>query len=76
MLAIGILDIFRREDERPQTPCNFAGDYAGGGTMLAMGVLLALLERAQSGKGQVSLLAVVCTLPPEHLYRHLLTPHP
>lgn len=47
------LDIFRREDERPQTPCNFAGDYAGGGTMLAMGVLLALLERAQSGCGQV-----------------------
>jgi len=48
-----VLDVFRREQERPQTPCNFAGDYAGGGTILAMGVLLALLERAQSGRGQV-----------------------
>lgn len=49
----GALDFFRRGEERPFPPANFAGDYAGGGMMLAMGVLLALLERGKSGKGQV-----------------------
>jgi alpha-methylacyl-CoA racemase len=49
----GLLDFFRRGDDRPQPPINFAGDYAGGGMMLAMGVLLALIERSSSGKGQV-----------------------
>merc|ERR1719336_63542 len=49
----GVLDLFRRQDERPFPPANFAGDYAGGGMMLAMGVLLALIERSKSGKGQV-----------------------
>jgi alpha-methylacyl-CoA racemase len=49
----GSLDLFRREDERPLPPGNFAGDYAGGGVMLAMGVLLSIIERGKSGKGQV-----------------------
>ncbi|CAE8592341.1 unnamed protein product, partial [Polarella glacialis] len=49
----GVLDFFRRGDESPFPPANFAGDYAGGGMMLAMGVLLALLERNRSGMGQV-----------------------
>jgi len=49
----GALDLFRRGEEAPMPPANFAGDYAGGGTMLAMGVLLALIERNRSGKGQV-----------------------
>lgn len=49
----GTLDFFRRGDERPFPPANFAGDYAGGGMMLAMGVLLALLERQKSSQGQV-----------------------
>lgn len=49
----GVLDLFRRGDECPLPPANFAGDYAGGGMMLAMGVLLAAMERLKSGKGQV-----------------------
>ena len=49
----GTLDLFRRGDERPMPPANFAGDYAGGGVMLAMGVLLAVIERQSSGRGQV-----------------------
>ena len=49
----GALDLFRRGDERPLPPANFAGDYAGGGVMLAMGVLLAVIEKSKSGKGQV-----------------------
>ena len=46
----GTLDLFRREGDRPAPPANFAGDYAGGGVMLAMGVLLALIDRGKSGK--------------------------
>jgi alpha-methylacyl-CoA racemase len=49
----GALDLFRRGDERPLPPANFAGDYAGGGVMLAMGVLLAVIEKSKSGLGQV-----------------------
>mmetsp|Transcript_14822 Transcript_14822/g.22582 ORF Transcript_14822/g.22582 Transcript_14822/m.22582 type:complete len:401 (+) Transcript_14822:58-1260(+) len=49
----GTLDFFRRGQDRPHPPANYGADYAGGGMMLAMGVLLSLLERAQSGKGQV-----------------------
>ncbi|CAE7033709.1 Amacr [Symbiodinium natans] len=49
----GTLDFFKRGDEKPFAPANFAGDYAGGAMMLAMGVLLALLERSKSGCGQV-----------------------
>lgn len=49
----GVLDLFRRGDERPFPPVNFAGDYAGGGVMMALGVLLAIIERGKSGKGQV-----------------------
>jgi len=49
----GALSLFRRFNESPSPPANFAGDYAGGGMMMAMGVLLALLEREKSGKGQI-----------------------
>mmetsp|Transcript_95899 Transcript_95899/g.150909 ORF Transcript_95899/g.150909 Transcript_95899/m.150909 type:complete len:403 (-) Transcript_95899:20-1228(-) len=49
----GALDFFRRGESPPFPPANFAGDYAGGAMMLAMGVMLALLERQRSGKGQV-----------------------
>lgn len=49
----GLLDFFRRGDERPFPPVNFAGDYAGGAVMLVMGVLLSLIERGRSGEGQV-----------------------
>lgn len=39
--------------ERPQPPINILGDFAGGGATLYQGILLALLARATSGKGQV-----------------------
>ena len=69
----GALDLFRRRDEKPLPPANFAGDYAGGGMMLAMGVLLAAMERTKSGKGQVIDVAMTeganyCALP---LYKWL-----
>jgi alpha-methylacyl-CoA racemase len=49
----GALSLFRRKGERPLPPCNLLGDFAGGGMLCAMGVLLALVERNRSGKGQV-----------------------
>ncbi|MBN1102644.1 MAG: CoA transferase, partial [Deltaproteobacteria bacterium] len=37
----------------PLPPCNILGDFAGGGMLCALGILLALVERHRSGKGQV-----------------------
>jgi alpha-methylacyl-CoA racemase len=49
----GALSLFRRKGERPLPPGNILGDFAGGGMLCAMGILLALIERNRSGKGQV-----------------------
>lgn len=49
----GALSLFRRKGERPLPPCNLLGDFAGGGMLCAMGILLALIERNRSGKGQI-----------------------
>jgi len=49
----GALSLFRRKGEKPLPPCNILGDFAGGGMLCAMGILLALIERSRSGKGQV-----------------------
>ncbi len=49
----GALSLFRRAGERPLPPCNLLGDFAGGGMLCAMGILLALIECGRSGKGQV-----------------------
>ncbi len=49
----GALSLFKRKGENPLPPCNILGDFAGGGMLCAMGILLALIERNNSGKGQV-----------------------
>ncbi len=49
----GALSLFRRKGERPLPPANLLGDFAGGGMLCAMGILLALFERTRSEKGQV-----------------------
>ncbi|GAA4233307.1 alpha-methylacyl-CoA racemase [Streptosporangium album] len=49
----GILSMLGREGERPTPPINILGDFAGGGLMLAYGVLLALIERERTGEGRV-----------------------
>jgi alpha-methylacyl-CoA racemase len=49
----GVLDMIRSKTGEPTPPMNILGDFAGGGIMLVQGILLALLERASSGKGQV-----------------------
>ena len=50
----GALWAIGRPGERPVPPLNLVGDYGGGGMLLAVGLLAALLERAsRSGQGQV-----------------------
>lgn len=39
--------------ERPVTPSNYIADFAGGGMMLAFGMVSALLEVQRGGEGQV-----------------------
>jgi alpha-methylacyl-CoA racemase len=49
----GALEPIGRAGERPVPPLNLLGDFGGGGMLLALGVLAALVERAGSGRGQV-----------------------
>lgn len=42
-----------RKDSTPYAPLNVLADFAGGGGMLVTGILLALLHRGNTGKGQV-----------------------
>jgi len=49
----GVLSLFGRKGEKPYPPGNLVGDFAGGGAMCFLGILLALLARERSGLGQV-----------------------
>jgi alpha-methylacyl-CoA racemase len=49
----GALYAMGRKGEKPVPPLNLVGDMGGGGMLLVNGVLAALLEAANSGKGQV-----------------------
>lgn len=49
----GALYAMGRKDEKPVAPLNLVGDMGGGGMLLVNGILAALLETANSGKGQV-----------------------
>lgn len=49
----GALSLIGRRGENPVAPVNLLGDFAGGGMLCALGILLALLERGRSGKGQM-----------------------
>ena len=39
--------------DKPTFPLNLLADFGGGGLMCALGIVLALLERTRSGRGQV-----------------------
>jgi alpha-methylacyl-CoA racemase len=59
-LAItGALHAIGRPGQPPAIPMNVIGDFGGGGLYLAMGVLAALVEARQSGRGQVVDAAIV-----------------
>ncbi|KAI1316291.1 hypothetical protein EDD11_010134 [Mortierella claussenii] len=53
-LAIsGILSTLGQHNDKPAFPINLLADFAGGGLMCALGILLALQERSRSNQGQV-----------------------
>jgi alpha-methylacyl-CoA racemase len=49
----GALDPIGRAGGPPVPPVNLVGDYGGGGMLAAFGVVCAVVEARQSGKGQV-----------------------
>ncbi|MCZ8381275.1 CaiB/BaiF CoA-transferase family protein [Mycobacterium sp. CPCC 205372] len=49
----GALEPVGRAGQRPHAPQNLLADFAGGGLMLALGVVSALYERDRSGEGQI-----------------------
>ena len=49
----GILSRLGRKADPPVAPINLLADFAGGGLLCAMGIMAALFERTNSGKGQV-----------------------
>ena len=49
----GNLHAYGRPHEKPTPPINAIGDFAGGGMMLAFGMVAAILSARSTGKGQV-----------------------
>jgi alpha-methylacyl-CoA racemase len=49
----GLLEPLARSGERPSAPMNLLADFAGGGMVMALGIVSALVERQRSGRGQV-----------------------
>ncbi|RSM01723.1 hypothetical protein CDV31_011246 [Fusarium ambrosium] len=49
----GVLGMLGREGEKPHPPWNILADFAGGGAVLFQGVLMAIIARHYSGRGQV-----------------------
>lgn len=42
-----------RHGDKPIPPLNILADFAGGGLMCTLGIMMALFERKKSGKGQL-----------------------
>jgi alpha-methylacyl-CoA racemase len=55
----GALGAIGRKGQMPTPPLNLLGDYAGGASYLAFGIVCAVLEARTSGKGQVVDAAIV-----------------
>jgi alpha-methylacyl-CoA racemase len=55
--------------DKPSFPLNLLADFAGGGLMCALGIMLALIERGRSGRGQIVEADMVrlCLSPIVHL---------
>ncbi|KAJ9130212.1 CoA-transferase family III [Coniochaeta hoffmannii] len=49
----GVLSLLGRKGEKPTPPWNILADFAGGGATLFQGVLMALVAREKTGRGQV-----------------------
>jgi crotonobetainyl-CoA:carnitine CoA-transferase CaiB-like acyl-CoA transferase len=55
----GVLNAIGRTGAPPSVPLNLVGDYAGGALYLALGLLAAILNARQTGRGQVVDAAIV-----------------
>ncbi|KAF9256331.1 CoA-transferase family III, partial [Marasmius fiardii PR-910] len=53
LASSGVLSMLPGTPDRPSFPINLLADFAGGGLTCASGILLALLARHQTGRGQV-----------------------
>lgn len=49
----GVLSLLGRSGEKPHAPVNILADFAGGGATLFQGILLAVISREKTGRGQV-----------------------
>ena len=49
----GVLHTIGRKGQKPVPPLNLVGDFGGGGMLLAFGLVCALYEARNSGRGQV-----------------------
>lgn len=48
----GVLSMLGPKDGKPAAAINLLGDFAGGGLVCFLGIVLALFERTKTGKGQ------------------------
>lgn len=58
--------------DKPSFPGNILADFAGGGLMGALGIMLAIQERARTGKGKVVNIDMVSTIistDPQSVYQ-------
>jgi alpha-methylacyl-CoA racemase len=55
----GALHAIGRHGQPPSPPLNLVGDFGGGALYLAIGILSALVERQQAGRGQIVDAAIV-----------------
>ncbi len=53
LAVAGVLGAMGRTGEKPPIPLNLVADFGGGGMLLALGVVSAILEARGSGQGQV-----------------------
>jgi alpha-methylacyl-CoA racemase len=58
----GILSMLPGLADRPSFPLNLLADFAGGGLICALGIMLALFERSSSGRGQIVNTDMVCQI--------------
>jgi alpha-methylacyl-CoA racemase len=49
----GVLSMLGRTGDKPYAPGNILGDFAGGGAICFLGIILALIARTHTGRGQV-----------------------
>jgi alpha-methylacyl-CoA racemase len=61
MSMSGVLSMLGQKNENPFPPINLLADFAGGGLLCVLGVVMALVERSKTGQGQIiDLSMVIC----------------